>query len=74
MRPGDELLVQVCRDAMKGKLPASTTNLNFTGKYLVLTTGNKKIGFSGKLTKEEASVINKWLNQNVSKRLEAMES
>lgn len=61
LRPGDELLVQVCRDAMKGKLPALTTNLNFTGKYLVLTTGNKKIGFSGKLTKEEASVINKWL-------------
>ncbi|WP_308783713.1 ribonuclease E/G [uncultured Blautia sp.] len=61
LRPGDELLVQVCRDAMKGKLPALTTNLNFTGKYLVLTTGNKKIGFSGKLTKEEASVVNKWL-------------
>lgn len=61
LRPGDELLVQVCRDAMKGKLPALTTNLNFPGKYLVLTTGNKKIGFSGKLTKEESSVLNKWL-------------
>ena len=45
LRAGDELLVQVERDAMKGKLPALTTNLNFTGKYLVLTTGNKKIGF-----------------------------
>ena len=37
----------------EGKLPALTTNLNFPGKYLVLTTGNRKIGFSGKLTKEE---------------------
>ena len=46
---------------MKGKLPALTTNLNFTGKYLVLTTGNKKIGFSSKLSKEESSTLNKWL-------------
>ena len=45
IRPGDLLLVQVSREAMKGKLPAVTTNLNFTGKYLVLTTGEKKIGF-----------------------------
>lgn len=61
LRAGDELLVQVERDAMKGKLPALTTNLNFPGKYLVLTTGNKKIGFSGKLSKEESSKLNKWL-------------
>ena len=61
LRAGDELLVQVERDAMKGKLPALTTNLNFTGKYLVLTTGKKKIGFSSKLSKEESSTLNKWL-------------
>lgn len=61
LRPGDELLVQVSRDAMKGKLPALTTNLNFPGKYLVLTSGEKKIGFSGKLSREEAAVLNKWL-------------
>lgn len=62
-RPGDQLLVQVNRDAMKGKLPALTTNLNFSGKYLVLTTGNKKIGFSSKLSKEESSLLNKWLEE-----------
>ena len=43
LRPGDELLVQVSRDAMKGKLPALTSNLNFTGRYLVLTTGDKSL-------------------------------
>ena len=31
LRPGDQILVQVSRDAMKGKLPALTANLNFTG-------------------------------------------
>lgn len=63
LRPGDQLLVQVNRDAMKGKLPALTANLNFSGKYLVLTTGNKKIGFSSKLSREESSVLNKWLEE-----------
>ena len=63
LRPGDMLLVQVSREAMKGKLPAVTTNLNFTGKYLVFTTGEKKIGFSKKLIQEEKNKLNKWLEE-----------
>ena len=63
LRPGDQLLVQISREAMKGKLPALTTNLNFSGKYLVLTTGNRKIGFSNKLSREESSILNKWLEE-----------
>ena len=63
LRPGDQLLVQINREAMKGKLPALTANLNFSGKYLVLTTGNKKIGFSNKLTKEESMLLNTWLEE-----------
>lgn len=49
--PGDELLVQISREALKTKDPAVTTNLNFTGKYVVLTTGNHRIGMSSKLSK-----------------------
>lgn len=63
LRPGDEILVQVSRDAMKGKLPAVTSNLNFTGKYLVLTTGEKKFGLSKKLGKEDRSRLSKWLEE-----------
>lgn len=48
---GDELLVQVEREALKTKEPAVTTNLNLTGKYVVLTTGNHRIGVSSKLPK-----------------------
>ena len=33
LRPGDQILVQVSRDAMKGKLPALTANLNFCLLY-----------------------------------------
>ena len=61
LRPGDELLVQVFREPMKGKLPALTTNLNFAGKYLALTAGDHKLGLSAKLSKDEKSLLNKWL-------------
>ena len=57
LRPGDQILVQVSRDAMKGKTPALTANLNFTGKYLVLTTGEKKFGLSGKLSGTERHTL-----------------
>ena len=63
LRPGDELLVQVSRDAMKGKLPALTSNLNFTGRYLVLTTGDKKFGLSSKLAQEDRHRLSGWLKE-----------
>ena len=50
---GDELLVQVEREAIKTKEPAVTANLSFAGKYAVLTTGNRRLGVSSKLTKEQ---------------------
>lgn len=63
LRPGDELLVQVSREAMKSKLPALTTNLSFTGKYLVLTSGDKKIGYSNKLSAEDRQRLEKWISE-----------
>lgn len=53
MAQGDEVLVQVSRENIKTKLPALTTNLNFPGKYCVLTTGNKKLGISAKIRSEK---------------------
>ena len=50
---GEELVVQVSREALKTKEPAVTTNLNFTGKYAVLTTENQNIGVSSKLSKTD---------------------
>lgn len=35
---GDELLVQVEKEAVKTKQPVVTGNLNFTGQYVVLTS------------------------------------
>ena len=73
LKSGDEILVQISRDAMKGKLPAVTTNLNFTGKYLVLTTGDKKFGLSSKLSKTEVVSANGWKKRSTA-RIKSLES
>lgn len=67
LKAGDEILVQISRDAMKGKLPAVTTNLNFTGKYLVLTTADKKFGLSAKLSKEDKQRLSKWMTEEIER-------
>ena len=67
LRPGDQLLVQVSRDAMKGKLPALSGNLNFTGKYLVLTTGDKKFGLSKKLRTDDRKRLSGWFADEIQK-------
>ena len=57
MKIGDEVIVQVSKEGMKTKLPSVSSNLNFTGRYLVLTSQRKELGFSGKLNKEEKKRI-----------------
>lgn len=46
---GDELLVQVSREAMKSKVPTVTSKLCFTGSFVVLSVGNTRIGISRKV-------------------------
>ncbi len=48
---GDELVVQISREAVKTKAPTVTGNLSFTGRYAVLTHGNTRIGVSSKIPK-----------------------
>lgn len=50
---GDELLIQVQKENVKTKAPTVTTNLNLTGRYVVLTSENKRLGFSSKLDKTQ---------------------
>lgn len=49
LKCGDEIIVQVAKEAVKTKDPVLTGNLNFTGKYAVLTSGKPVIGFSSKI-------------------------
>ena len=68
MKIGDEVLVQVSREGIKTKLPCVTGNLNFTGRYLVLTSQRKELGFSGKLKKEEKKRIRAILEEHLPKQ------
>lgn len=49
MVQGDEVVVQVVKENIKTKPPKVSTNLTFTGSYLVLTTENTTLGISRKL-------------------------
>lgn len=46
---GDEIIVQVEREAVKTKPPTLTGNLEFPGKYVVLSIGEKKACVSKKI-------------------------
>ncbi|MFI3215136.1 MAG: ribonuclease E/G [Eubacteriales bacterium] len=61
LQEGDEVLVQIVKEAVKTKDPVITTNLVFTGKYALLSTGKKHVGFSGKLGKECKTKIQQYL-------------
>lgn len=50
---GDELVVQISREAVKTKVPTVTGNISLTGRYAVLTHGNTRIGVSSKIPKKD---------------------
>lgn len=60
---GDELIVQVEKEAVKTKQPSVTGNLNFAGKYVVITSGNQKTGVSSKLSKKKREELLDWWNE-----------
>lgn len=68
---GDELLVQVTRDALKTKQAAVSTNLSVSGDYLVLNHGESGIGISGKIKGEKREKIKEYaakLKQNTENK------
>lgn len=54
---GDELLVQVTRDAVKTKDAVVSAKLTIHGAYCFLTTDNTRIGVSHKIAEERASQL-----------------
>lgn len=63
LKAEDEILVQVTQEALKTKAPCVSCNLSFQGNYLVLTTENKTIGASGKLSKRQGEALKKWMEE-----------
>lgn len=50
---GDELIVQISKEAVKTKVPTVSSKIELTGKYAVLTSGDTRVGASSKLEKTE---------------------
>ena len=65
---GDEIVVQVVKDAVKTKDPVVSTKLTLAGKYCVLTTDNTSLGVSKKITGENHLYLNELLNSNIGEQ------
>ena len=63
---GDELLVEVTREKQKNKPASVSANLNFSGKYLILTTGNHLLGISKKLHATERECLQALLKDQIT--------
>ena len=55
---GDELLVQVIRDAQKGKQASVTTQISLSNDYFAIVSGSTKVGYSKKLDRAVKERIN----------------
>ena len=53
IQQGDELVVQISREAIKTKAPSLTTGLCFQGKYAILEVGKTNVGVSKKLSEKQ---------------------
>lgn len=63
---GDELLVEVTREKQRNKPASVSANLNFSGKYLILTTGNHLLGISKKLHATERERLQALLKDQIT--------
>ena len=54
---GDEVLVQMEKEAIREKEPVFTTNLSLSGKYSVITNANTTKSVSSKLSKHDKEIL-----------------
>ncbi|MCM1183781.1 MAG: ribonuclease E/G [Roseburia sp.] len=57
LRAGDELLVQLEKEAVRTKEPVFTANLSLAGKYCVVTSGNTHKSVSKKCDRETRALL-----------------
>lgn len=67
---GDEIVVQVVKDAIKTKEPVVSTKLTISGKYCVLTTDNISLGVSKKIKDDNHIRLSELLSSNFREKSE----
>ncbi len=66
--PGQELLVQIVKEPISSKGPRLTTEISFTGRYLVLTPFADKISISQKIKSTEEKLRLRQLVESIKPR------
>lgn len=61
---GDDILVQVTRDAQKSKRASVTAQISLSNDYFVLSMGPKKVCYSTKLSKKQKERLNGFLQES----------
>lgn len=61
---GDEIIVQMEKEAIRTKDAVFTTNLSLSGKYCVVTTANNKKGVSNKISKNYKNALQQTIPEN----------
>lgn len=61
---GDEIVLQIVSEKQKAKEACASGNLSFTGKYLVLTSGRRRIGYSPRLSEEQKKEIRAYIQNS----------
>lgn len=64
LQEGDELPVQVVRDAQKTKQASVTAHISLSNDYFALAFGPERIGFSAKLNQEQKNILSDILIKN----------
>ena len=67
---GDEILVQVIKDAVKTKEPVVSTKISLSGKYCMLTTENTSFGISKKITGDKHLHMSEFISAYADKGME----
>lgn len=63
IKEGDELLVQVTRDAQKTKQASVTAHVSLSNDYFAFSIGSSRIGYSGKLSRDTKNTISVFLDE-----------
>jgi len=67
---GDELLVQIVRDAQKTKQASVTAQISISNEVFAISLGKPGVGYSGKLSKEKKEELKAYVKQqNLLKEL-----
>ena len=56
LKPGDQLLVQIAKEPISSKGPRLTTEISFTGRFMVLMPFGDKISISQKIKSTEEKI------------------